>query len=69
MMSDFKTRLKELRKEFKITQPELAEKIGVSKGMVSFWENGVCEPTATNIIKIAQYFSVTCDYLLGVTDD
>lgn len=68
MVSSFQTRLKELRREYHITQPELAEKIGVSKGMISFWENGQCEPTSNNIIKLAEFFSVSTDYLLGIID-
>lgn len=61
-------RIKELRLEKKLTQPQLAEIIGVSKGMISFWENGVCEPTASNLVKLANYFDVTTDYLLGQCD-
>ena len=65
-MMQFSKILKELRTERKITQPELAFAIGVSNGMISFWENGICEPTASNIIKLAHYFDVSADYLLGL---
>ena len=59
--------LKELRTDRKLTQPQLAEAIGVSKGMISVWETGTCEPTASNIIKLAKFFDVTTDYLLGLS--
>lgn len=63
-MSYFAYNLKALRKEKKLSQPELAKAINVSKGVISFWENDIYEPTASNIIKIAQFFNVTIDELL-----
>ena len=65
----FAENLKNLRQQAGLTQPELAEAIGVSNGMISFWENGVYQPTATNIIKIARYFHITSDELLSDDDD
>lgn len=62
----FGTILRELRTEKKLTQPQLAEKIGVSRAVISFWENGVYEPTASNIIKLAKFFDVSTDFLLGL---
>ena len=63
-MSKFAENLRTLRKEKKLTQPELAKELNVSKAMISFWENGVCEPTASNIIAIANFFNVCIDDLL-----
>lgn len=63
-MNYFAYNVKALRKERGLSQPELAKAINVSKGMISFWENGIYEPTATNIIKIAQFFDVSIDELL-----
>ena len=60
----FAENLKNLRTQEGLTQPELAKALGVSNGMISFWENGVYEPIASNIIKIARYFHVTTDELL-----
>lgn len=51
-----------------MTQPRLAELVGVSKGMISFWENEICEPTAGNIVKLCRLFSVSADYLLGLDE-
>ena len=63
-MNYFASNLKTLRKEKNLTQPELATALHVSNGMISFWENGKYEPTATNIIIVANYFSISIDDLL-----
>lgn len=61
-------RIKQLRLEKNLTQPELAKKINVSNGQISFWENSINEPKASYIIKLAKFFNVTTDYLLGLED-
>jgi len=63
-MNYFAQNLKSLRLEKNLTQPELAQALHVSKGMISFWENGKYEPTATNIIIIAEFFNISIDDLL-----
>ena len=68
-MLEFGEILRELRTDRHLTQPQLAQEIGVSKGIISFWETGLSEPTASNIIKVAKYFDVTSDYLLGLSID
>ncbi len=68
MVKSFCEQLKAIRIEKGLSQPELAQLVGVSKGMISFWENGVNEPTITNLIKLAQIFEVSTDYLLGLED-
>ena len=60
-MNVFGERLKELRQENGIGQVELAKKINVSKGIISFWENGLREPTMINHISLADFFGVTLD--------
>ena len=62
-------RIKQLRLERNITQPELAKAINVSNGLISFWENSVNEPKASLILKLAIYFNVSSDYLLGLEDE
>ena len=62
-------RLKELREEHRLTQKELAEKIGVAQSNISRWEKEEMEPAAGFVIKLADYFAVLADYLLGRTDD
>ena len=68
MHTKFGDRLKELRTERGIGQVELAARIGVSKGIISLWENGLREPTMSNLIALAQYFGVSADYLIGLKD-
>lgn len=67
-MSTFQERFLELRLSKELTQPQLAEILGVSKGAISFWENGVNEPKVTYIIRICKFFGVSADYLLGLED-
>lgn len=54
-----------LRKEARITQEEFAEKLEVSRQAVSKWESDLSYPETEKLIKIAQMFGVTCDYLLN----
>lgn len=63
-MNYFAQNLKYLRIEKNLTQPELAQALHVSNGMISFWENGKYEPTATNIIAVAEFFNISIDDLL-----
>lgn len=65
-MNKFKDNLKLLRQEAKIGQVELAKKIGVSKGIISLWENGLREPNMSSLILLAKFFGVTIDYLVGL---
>ena len=68
MKTKFAERLKELRRDKNIGQVELAKHIGVSKGTISLWENGLREPTLSNIVSLAKFFDVTTDILIGLTD-
>lgn len=61
-------RIKELRLEKQVSQKTLAQAVGVDKRAVIFWEQGVNEPKATYIKNLAEYFNVSADYLLGITD-
>lgn len=60
------TVLKELRKEKKLTQQELADKVGTNRFNITKWETGRTEPTLDNIIKLAEFLNVSVDKLLGV---
>lgn len=62
-------RLKELREEKKITQKEVAEAIGGTQSNLAKWEKEKIQPAADMIIKLADFFGVSTDYLLGRTDD
>ena len=59
------TIIKELRIEKKISQSVLAKEIGVSQKAIDYWERGINEPKASYIIKLADFFDVSADYLLG----
>lgn len=61
----FKENLNELRLEKNMCQVELAKAIGVSKGVISLWENGLREPNMYSLIIIAKFFNVTIDELVG----
>lgn len=61
----FGARLQELRKERGLNQKDFAKAIGYSQSQISQWETGVNEPTASALIKIADFFDVSVDYLLG----
>ena len=61
-------RLTELRKEKGISQAERARALQVSYSVVCYWESDRSEPTAPNLMKLADYFEVSTDYLLGRTD-
>lgn len=58
-------RLAELRNNKKISQKELAAQIGYSQNMISQWENGTRDPGTEILKKLAAYFNVSVDYLLG----
>ena len=61
-------RLRELREEKGLYQIHLAKELNVSIKTISNWERGTREPDIATIIKLAKFFEVTTDYLLGVTD-
>lgn len=61
-------KIKSLRKDNKITQEELAIKIGVSTSMVGMYETDARKPSYEVLIKIADYFKVSLDYLLRETE-
>lgn len=58
-------KIKELRKSKKITQSELGKIIGMTATGISYWENGIVEPPINKLNKIANYFGVSINYLLG----
>lgn len=64
-MKVFAERLLELRNDKEISQATFAKAIGVSFSVVCYWETDRSEPTAPNLVKIADYFNVSVDYLLG----
>ncbi len=61
-------RLKELRKSNGLSQKQLADIIGTTNSSICDWERGRTEPPLETVVKIADYFEVSCDYLLGRTE-
>jgi transcriptional regulator with XRE-family HTH domain len=65
----FPARLEWLREKKGHTQKELAQRIGIARTTYSGYANGAREPDLDTLNKIADYFEVSTDYLLGRTDD
>ncbi len=62
----FGRNLQVLRVQSGLSQRKLGENLGVCNQTVSFWETGQREPNLDDLVKIASYFSVSTDYLLGL---
>ncbi|AQS55266.1 helix-turn-helix domain-containing protein [Novibacillus thermophilus] len=65
----FGKRLSELRKKRGLSQYELADRLGFSRGQIANYEQGQREPDYNTLQKFADFFDTTTDYLLGRTDD
>lgn len=64
-----KFRLRDLRRENNLTGEQLASALNMKQSAISKWENGLQEPSKENLKKLAAYFHVSSDYLLGLTDE
>lgn len=62
-------RIKELRLARRLNQIELGYRLGVTKQSVSNWENGNILPSVDMLVRIADFFAVSTDYLLGLDDN
>lgn len=65
----FEERIKELRLSLGLNQIQFGRKLFVTKQCVSNWENGNIQPSVDMLIKICTTFSVSADYLLGLTNN
>ena len=61
-------RIRELRKEFGLSQVDLAQRMEVTKQTISNWENENIQPSIDMLVGLANVFNVTTDYLLGLDD-
>lgn len=61
-------RISELRKKCHISQRELAVRLGVSTSAIGMYEQGRREPDTKTLLRLAQEFNVTVDYLICATD-
>lgn len=59
-------RIKLLREEHKLTQADLAKKLGITRSGVNAWEMGISVPSTQYIVELANLFGVSTDYLLGL---
>lgn len=60
-------RIKDLREDRDLRQVDVAEAIGIDQRSLSNYETGKTNPDSVTVIKLARFFGVTCDYLLGVS--
>lgn len=67
-MSDFATRLRELRKTNNVSQQKLSKYLNFGYTAIANYESGRNQPSLDTVKKIAQYFDVTVDYLIGASD-
>ncbi len=65
MASDFSRTLALLRREKRISQRTAAADLQVSQALLSHYENGLREPGLAFVVRAAEYYGVSCDYLLG----
>lgn len=63
---EFSNRLKELRTQAGLTQIQLAQQLGVTKSVISFYELSERAPSPDVLIRLARIFRVSTDYLLGL---
>jgi len=68
-MPSFSERIKELRQKNKVTQKSVAESVSMSERNYIDLEHGKFKPNHDNIIKLADYFDVSADYILGRSDN
>ena len=66
--SAFADRIKSLRQEKGVGQNKMAEDLEVSNASISYWETGKQIPSAEVIYKMAKYFNVSADYILGLVE-
>lgn len=67
-MSMLNQRIRLLRQARNMSQVELAGRLGVTKQSVSNWENDNIQPSIEMLTKLAAFFSVSTDYMLGMED-
>lgn len=65
---EFKDRVTQLRKENKLTQEEVGKAVGITRGSYSMYEIGKREPAIDMLSKLAFFFDVDIDYLVGKSD-
>lgn len=67
-VTQFATKLSELRKERGISQKKAAADLGISQALLSHYEKGIRECGLDFVIRCSEYYGITTDYLLGVSE-
>lgn len=67
-MGEFKNVFKALREATGLTQSQMAEQLGISRSTIGMYETGAREPDFETLEKIADFFNVDIDYLIGRTN-
>lgn len=62
---DYRKRIRDLREDHDKTQTEIAEVLGTSQTMYARYERGASELPIRHLVRLAEYYGVTTDYLLG----
>ena len=65
----FSSRLTEQRKQKGVTQKQASKDFGISQALLSHYERGIREPGLDFVVRAAEYYGVSCDYLLGYTNN
>ncbi len=60
--------IRDLRKDKGLTQTQLAQKISTTQDTISLWELGKSYPDIINLVKLANFFGVSTDYMLGLKE-
>ena len=66
---DFGLRLRELREKKRLSQQQLADWLGLTRSSISNYENNTHTPPADTLVRLADIYGVSVDYLLGVKND
>lgn len=69
MITNLSVRLRQLRLDKRLRQDQVARLVGVSKGAISAYKTDIRQPSYDVLIRLANLYRVSADYLLGRTDD
>ena len=69
LVMSFSDRIIQLKNERKLLQKDIASSVGVSLRAYQYYEKGQKEPTLSVLLRLADYFDVSLDYLVGRSDD
>ena len=68
LVMSFSDRIIQLKNERKLLQKDIASSVGLSLRAYQYYEKGQKEPTLSVLLRLADYFDVSLDYLVGLSD-